>query len=137
MTRALLTALLAALALSACGGEPPLGGGLDVGLCDAQAELDALPEPRPTVRAEVVRYADGVLRVVDRVDLRLDAGGKVDRREAQRELEVLRTAMRRYRAEVRAAMTGPDLTRAFVRLADGAYDRASQRLGVLARRGCS
>ena len=127
---------LGVTALSACGGDGPLGGGLDVGICDAQAELDGLPEPRPGNREEVVRYADGALRIYSRVDLRLDAGEKLPVNAVRRELRVAETAMKRYRDEARGAKDGPGLTTAFLRLVDGAYNRASDRLADAVRKGC-
>lgn len=57
------------LFLGACGGgSEALGGGAEVDACGGYEAYDELPEPDPTDARAVLDWADGVLRVIDRVD---------------------------------------------------------------------
>lgn len=135
-----LSCLVAAAALAlpagvACGNRSgAVGSGDDVHACAGIRLLDTLQEPRPDDRDEVLVYAQGAQRIVDRVDERLtfeDATGR-RRRPTAAVLRDLATLGERFEAleeAVDAAEGAAGVRRVVNRFADDrAYQAADERL---------
>jgi hypothetical protein len=135
--------LLALLAPAGCAKKgDQLGAGEDVGFCPGWLLFDRLDEPVIDDRDAVLRWADGELRIVDRIDLRFKV--IVNRRavpppdEVRQRLEVVKHQLEAFRDRVRAAggADAPEeVRRAVSDLArtdfDGAADELTRARGRL------
>jgi hypothetical protein len=142
MRRNVLVAAALAVLVAAGGCTRPgeqLGTGPNVGFCDGWAELDALAEPPVDQREKVLRWAEGELRILDRIDTREKV--KVDKKERalpvevvgqleaiQKDLEVLRDRTRRAETPEGVRRAVADLTRADF---DATADRLARAEEVL------
>jgi hypothetical protein len=110
-----IVALLVALAgaVSCSGRSSDIGAGNKVDFCVAYLIFDHIQEPRPDSKREVFDYAEGFIRVIDRVDpkrelrvpddqARLDKKPKVAT-DALADLGTIRSSMVRLRDAVKAA----------------------------------
>lgn len=140
---------LTVMSVSACASRTSaLGQGDDVDFCRAYIEMDALAEPRPENRQEVLDYATAVVRIIDRVDpdrdLRVpDDAENTNRkprvsRTALDDLAIVRAAAVRLREAVKAQPgDGPAIRAATNELADDqARADAGKRLTTYFRTNC-
>lgn len=134
---AVLAVALIASAAPGCSTKAKLGVGNDVGFCRGWIEWDALDEPRLTNRSEVVRWADGSLRIIKRVDLHV----KMNRHDPPPTVKPLLMTvdheLRTYRDAVMAARDAESMRVAAARFAAGPFDRSTQTLTTLAGAGCT
>lgn len=130
--------LATVLASAACGGrEERLGSGEDVGFCVGWAEWDRLDEPQLADRGEAVRWAEGGLRIIDRIDLRVEIADRKPPASIGRQLERVEHELDRYRDAVRSASTPEARIRAAAELASGTFDRDADALTAVERTRCT
>lgn len=121
-----LVAAMAVVGTSACGRSERLGAGEDVGFCIGWQEWEALEEPQPTDKDESLRWAEGGLRIVDRIDLRVDIDDEEPPPVVGRSLKTVEAELEEYRDALKDA-DGDDvdaLRRAAARLGAGTFDKA-------------
>lgn len=130
---AVVLALVPLLVAAGCArAKPELGTGPDVGFCDGWAELDALPEPPLADRGEVMRWTQGALRVLDRIDTRVKV--TIDRRsrplpaQVVTELKAVAKDLEGFRDRVERARGEDAVRRAVVDLSRSGYDARADRL---------
>ena len=126
------------LSTAACGGrQVRLGAGEDVGFCIGWAEWDALEEPQLADRGEALRWAEGGLRIIDRIDLRVEIADRRPPASIGPQLERIERELDRYRDAVRSASTPEARIRAAAELASGTFDRDADALTAVERTRCT
>lgn len=138
MVRRLLLVLVCLTTAACGGGSKALGGGGDVNACGGYAEYDALDEPRPDDAEGTVQWAQGVLRILDRVDMedriRQPDGDRIDvPKQVIADFETVEKAIRTLRdaAETDVAAAQRALSR------DAAFNAADARLARFYSTNCS
>lgn len=139
MTASML--VLAALAGSASAGcarrDQAAGGGEKVGFCEAYKAYDGLSEPASDP-GDVTRYADSVIRVVDRVDRQVRVDGQTLPDVVVKDLETMRASMKTFATHYRAA--GADAAKQTAAEAtltsDAGYAQADQQLTAFSSAHC-
>jgi hypothetical protein len=137
MIRAAAPLVALALLAGACGGQPRVGAGEDVGFCAAWDEWDALEEPQLSDRAETVRWAEGALRILDRIDLRVEIDDRAPPATLRPQLRRVERELRRYRDAVRSADDDEQRRRAAAELAAGPFDVDADALSTIQQTRCT
>ena len=128
----------ALLVAPACGArQERLGAGEDVGFCMAWDEFDGLEEPQLTDREESLRWAEGALRIVDRVDLRTEIDDKAPPKGMQRVLDALEGDLEVYRDAVEEADSADALRRAAAELSSSGFDERTDGLTDILNETCT
>ena len=123
LTAMVALALLVGLAAGGCArAGDKLGAGDDVGFCSGWAEVIALDEPPLDDRAKVLRWAEGVRRIIDRIDLREEVDDEPVPRAIRMGLGAADETMERFVADVRDASSVDELRAAQRALGDSAWD---------------
>jgi len=115
--------VLVAVAGAACSSRSSnIGAGDDVDLCTAVRYLNRFTEPRPESKSEVLDYATGFVRVIDRVDKRRELAAREELTSQGREpkaspkaladIEVIKVSMEQLRDTVKAIPDDGDAVRA-------------------------
>lgn len=133
----MVVAVLALVLLAGCAraGEK-LGQGEDVGFCQAWAELQRLDEPALDDRDDVLRWAEGVERILDRVDVRVDVDDERLPTDVRRGVERAQSAIAAFVVDVRAAGTTDAVREAQRDFADGEWDSTMAALAGFEERKC-
>lgn len=131
-----LLAVTAVLLTSACSrsGER-LGAGSDVDLCDGWELIDRLDEPDLADRGATLRWAEGVQRIVERIDLRMEVDDEPVPAAVIRNLSDVEQAVDAFVTELRRDDEDA-VRRAFTDFANGDFDGSSDRLTDFARSTC-
>ena len=122
-----VAALSVALAGSACTARNQAkGGGSKVDFCAGYNAYDRLDEPDASQRVEVSRYADSVVRVMNRIDPDIRVDKQTLPKNVVDDVGTVKTAMRHLRDQATAPAAGVNAAGTFA--FDPAYRDADGRL---------
>lgn len=129
MTRLTCALMLVLLLTTGCNraGER-LGAGQDVDFCRGWLELDMLDEPDTGDRDETLRWAQGVLRILDRIDTRREVDDDPVPRSVEELLTETEQPIERFVDDLEAADDGDGVATAVRVLADSGFDEAADQL---------
>ena len=122
-------AMAAVLLMGGCArAGDKLGAGEDVDFCAGWAEVLNLDEPPLDDQTKVLRWAEGVRRIIERIDLRDEVDDEPVPRAVELGLEAADETMERFVDDVREATSADDVRAAQRKLADSAWDEATAGL---------
>jgi len=112
-----------------------LGGGPEVDLCTGWGELDGLDEPDLRDRTATVRWAEGAMRVIERIDVRRKIGTEDERvpTDVQRELDRAKEALASFVSELE---DGASADAAFGSFTAGSFGPATRAVTTFTRSMC-
>lgn len=126
MRRLVALALIVLVVLPGCSRTGDrLGVGSDVDLCAGWGLIDGLDEPDPRDRAATLRWAEGVGRIVDRIDLRREIDDEPVPPGVEPVLEVAGEAIETFVSDLRDDET---VAAAFRRLTTSDFDEVADLL---------
>jgi len=126
-----------------CGGRAAsLGAGDDVDLCRGYREIDAFVEPRADRPADILGYADGVLRVLDRMQTdipirRPNADPVVPPASTAADIGLMQREVEAFRSSLGSPGDAPAVRAALNTFATNAtYNEADGRLAAFVAKTC-
>lgn len=136
-SRVVVAVSLGVLVLSGCArAGDKLGQGDDVGFCPGWNLLMGLEEPPLDERDEVLRWAEGAGRILERIDVRIEVDDDPLPGSIKDDLEVVEDSVADFVEDLRGADTVDAVRQAQRDFADGAWNTTTASLSQFEEAKC-
>ena len=136
-TAALIVATAFLLGGCSRAGAELGAGARDLDACEAWALFDSFEEPDPGDRVELLRWARGGIRAMDRVDLRREVDDEPVPSAIRRRLAQMESSLREFRDSLEGADDPDEVDQAVSDFSVGSFNTSARAVSEFEAARCS